>query len=43
VGENGISFGINDFGKSAPQKDIFDSFYLTSKYIVKQIEIMLDK
>tara|TARA_B100000965_G_scaffold402261_1_gene427826 strand:+ start:1010 stop:2944 length:1935 start_codon:yes stop_codon:yes gene_type:complete len=43
VGENGISFGINDFGKSAPQKDIFDSFYLTSKYIVKQIEIMLNK
>ena len=43
VGENGICFGIDDFGKSAPGKDIFESFNLTSKYIVTQIKAMLDK
>ena len=29
VGENGICFWIDDFGKSAPGKDIFEYFYLT--------------
>ncbi len=43
VGENGISFGVNDFGKSAPGKDIYEYFYLYSDYIVKQIKAMLDK
>ena len=43
VGENGISFGVNEFGKSAPGKDVFESFYLYSDYIVKQIKVMLDK
>ena len=43
VGENGICFGIDEFGKSAPGKDVYESFYLTSEYIVSRIEAMLDK
>jgi len=43
VGENGICFGIDDFGKSAPGKDVFKSFNLHSEYILKKIAIMLDK
>ena len=43
VGENGICFGIDNFGKSAPGKDVFKSFYLYSDYIVKQIRAMLNK
>jgi transketolase len=43
IGESGICFGVDDFGKSAPQKDVFKYFNLTSKYIVTQIEVMLDK
>ena len=43
IGENGICFGVDDFGKSAPGKDVFQSFYLYSDYIVTQIKAMLDK
>jgi len=43
IGENGICFGVDDFGKSAPGKDIYKSFYLYSDYIVTQIEVMLNK
>ncbi len=43
VGENGISFGVDEFGKSAPGKDIFKSFKLTSEYIVTKIKEMLHK
>ena len=43
VGNNGITFGIDKFGKSAPYKDIFKSFNLTSEYIVKKINEMLGK
>ena len=43
VGENGICFGVDDFGKSAPGKDVFQSFYLYSDYVVTQIKAMLDK
>ena len=43
VGENGISFGVDEFGKSAPGKDIFKSFNLTSEYIVTKIKEMLHK
>jgi transketolase len=43
VGENGICFGVDDFGKSAPGKDVFQSFYLYSDYIVTRIKAMLDK
>ena len=37
VGENGLVFGIDEFGKSAPYKEIFDYFGLTSKKISKKI------
>ena len=29
--ENGLTFGIDDFGKSAPYKDIFNHFGLTKE------------
>jgi len=34
VGKNGLSFGVNSFGKSAPYKDIYNYFGLTIKNIV---------
>ena len=37
VGEKGISFGIDEFGKSAPYKDAFEFFGFTSENIVKKI------
>ena len=38
TGTNGLSFGINDFGKSAPYKKIYDHFKLNSESIVKKIK-----
>ena len=35
---NGISFGINSFGKSAPYKEIYKHFGLTSENITSQIK-----
>ena len=43
VGENGLCFGVDDFGKSAPGKDVYESFYLSSDYIVTQIKGILEK
>ncbi len=43
IGENGICFGVDDFGKSAPEKEVFKSFFLNSNYIVKQVEAMINK
>ena len=43
VGKNGICFGVDDFGKSAPEKDVFKSFYLSSDYIATQIKTMINK
>ena len=37
IGDNGFAFGINDFGKSAPYKKIYEHFNLTSEYIVTKI------
>ena len=37
VGSKGLSFGINNFGKSAPYKDIYKYFNLDSKNITKKI------
>ena len=34
---NGISFGINSFGKSAPYKQIYKHFGLTSENIISEI------
>jgi len=32
-----MCFGIDDFGKSAPYKDIYNHFKLNSKIIAKKI------
>ena len=36
VGTDGLAFGINDFGKSAPYKDIYKHFGLTSSNIANK-------
>ena len=36
TGTNGLNFGIDDFGKSAPYKDIYNHFNLNSKNIIKK-------
>ena len=41
VGKKGISFGLNDFGKSAPYKDIYKNFKLTADDIVKLTREMI--
>ena len=38
VGTDGIIFGINEFGKSAPYKDIYKHFGLESSTIAKKIK-----
>ena len=38
TGTNGLNFGINDFGKSAPYKKIYDHFKLNTESIVKKIK-----
>ena len=38
TGKNGLNFGINDFGKSAPYKKIYNHFGLDLKNIVKKIK-----
>ena len=42
VGNNGLCFGIDNFGKSAPYKDAFKHFGLTSDNIVKKIKEMIN-
>ena len=38
TGINGLNFGIDEFGKSAPYQKIYDYFKLNSKSIVKSIK-----
>ena len=38
TGSNGMNFGINDFGRSAPYKDIYDHFKLKPENIIKKIK-----
>ena len=38
TGVNGLNFGINDFGKSAPYKEIYKHFKLNSESIIKEIK-----
>ncbi len=38
TGNNGLNFGIDDFGKSAPYKEIYNHFGLSSESIVKNIK-----
>ena len=42
IGEKGMAFGIDDFGKSAPYKKIYEHFGLTSESIVKKIKEMIN-
>ena len=41
TGRKGLNFGINNFGKSAPYKKIFDHFGLNSENITKKIKAKL--
>mgnify|MGYP001368269223 CR=1 FL=1 len=43
IGENGLCFGIGTFGKSAPYKDIYKFFGLTSENISKEITKLINK
>ena len=43
VGPKGISFGVKSFGKSAPYKEIYEHFNLTSDNVVKTAKKMLGK
>ena len=38
TGINGLNFGINDYGKSAPYKEIYNHFELNSESIIKKIK-----
>ncbi len=38
TGINGLNFGINNFGKSAPYKEIYNHFKLNSESIIKKIK-----
>ena len=38
TGNNGLNFGIDDFGKSAPYKEIYNHFGLNTENIVKKIK-----
>ena len=38
TGTKGLNFGINDFGKSAPFKKIYNHFGLDTDNIVKKIK-----
>ena len=41
--DNDISVGINSYGQSAPYKDLFENFNLTSNKIVSQIQRKIRK
>ena len=43
IGKDGLSFGIDDFGKSAPYKKVYDHFGLSSEKISKKIKFYLKK
>ena len=41
VGDNGIAFGIDEFGKSAPYKDIFKHFGLIVSNITNKTKKLI--
>ena len=41
--EKGLSFSIEDFGKSAPYKKVYDHFGLSSEKISKKIKFYIKK
>ena len=38
TGLNGLNFGVDDYGKSAPYKKIFNHFNLNSENIINKIK-----
>ncbi len=42
IGPNGLNFGIDTFGKSAPYKEIYKFFGLTSENICKKIKKLMN-
>ena len=38
TGTSGLNFGINDFGKSAPYREIYSYFGLDDESIIKKIK-----
>ena len=43
IGQKGLAFGIDDFGKSAPYKNVYKHFGLTIENITKKVKEMLNK
>ena len=43
IGQQGLAFGIDDFCKSAPYKNVYKHFGLTSENITKKVKEMLNK
>ena len=43
VGKMGLTFGIDDFGRSAPHKNVYNFFGLTSENITKKVKEMINK
>jgi transketolase len=43
VGQNGTSIGMKSFGKSAPIKDLYEHFKITSSNVVELVKKMLGK
>ena len=43
IGENGIAFGVDAFGKSAPYKDIYKHFGLTAANIANKVKKLMEK
>ena len=41
--EKGLSFSIEDFGKSAPYKKVYDHFGLSAEKISKKIKFFIKK
>ena len=43
IGNNGLTFGIDEFGKSAPYKDIYKHFGLTAVDIANKSKKLMRK
>ena len=43
IGEKGLAFGIDDFGKSAPYKSIYEHFDLTADKIAKKVKKVISE
>ena len=42
TGRNGLSFGIDNFGKSAPYKEIYEHFGLTAENIFNKTKTLIN-